>query len=160
VNQTRYFEDWRPGEVLRFGRRTVTAAEIKAFAAEFDPQPFHLDEAAAKASIFGGLVASGWHTAALMMQMMAEVKAFTGTNIAAAGFDDLEWPAPVRPGDTLSAAVEVLECRASESRPDRGVVRFRQQLANQRGDTVLNFTSPVLYWRRPQALNAAASGAE
>jgi len=158
VNEVRYFEDWRPGEVLRFGRRTVTAAEIKAFAAEFDPQPFHLDDEAAKTSIFGGLVASGWHTAALLMQMLAQVKAFVGANVAAAGFDDLEWPVPVRPGDTLTAEVEVLECRASKSRPDRGLVRFRQQLLNQRGETVLRFTSPVLFWRRGRAPQAAAAG--
>ncbi len=147
----RYFEDWRVGEVLEFGHYEVTAREIKAFAEQFDPQPFHLDEAAAAESLFGGLVASGWHSCAMMMRMVADTPAFIRHNIVSSGFDDLIWHLPVRPGDRLSGRSRVLETRPSGRRPDRGVVRLRQEMVNGEGETVLSFVSAVYYLRRPDA---------
>lgn len=154
----RYFEDWRPGEEIGLGRYRVTAAEIKTFAAEFDPQPFHLDETAARASIFGGLVASGWHTCAVMMRLIAGTPELMGANIVSPGFDDLAWPTPVRPGDVLEGRCRVLDKRPSASKPDRGLVRFEQRLFNQHGEIVLRLTSLVLYLRRPATALAEAGG--
>ncbi len=155
----RYFEDWRAGEVLDFGRYDVTAEEIKAFARQYDPQSFHLDESAAKESIFGGLVASGWHSCAMLMRMIADTPAFIGHNIASPGFDDLEWRHPVRPGDVLTGRCKVLDTRRSQSRPNRGLVWYRQSLLNQDGDIVLSMKSLVLYWRRGATAATAAAAA-
>jgi len=154
----RYFEDWRPGEEIGLGRWQVTAAEIKAFAAEFDPQPFHLDEAAAAESIFGGLVASGWHTCAMLMRLIADTPALMGANIVSPGFDDLAWPVPVRPGDVLEGHARVVDKRPSASKPDRGLVRFDYSMVNRNGETALRLRSLVLYRRRPAATLAAAGG--
>lgn len=152
----RYYEDWHAGEALDFGRYRVTADEIKAFATQFDPQPFHLDEAAARDSIFGGLVASGWHTCAILMRLIADTPAFIGANIASPGFDDLSWPVPVRPGDVLKGRCRVIDKRPSASKPDRGLVRFEQHLMNQRGEAALSLTSLVLYLRRPALAEAGS----
>ena len=147
----RYFEDWTVGEVLSFGRYQVTTAEIKEFAEEFDPQPFHLDEAAAAESLFGGLIASGWHSAGILMRMVTDHGAFVGANIASPGFDDLAWPIPVRPGDVLSARCEVAAVRRSKSKPDRGTVTFDLCLVNQAGETAMSLSSLVLYRCREAA---------
>ena len=133
----RYLEDFAPGQ--KYGGRTrlaVSAERIKSFAAEFDPQPFHLDDAAARGSIFRGLAASGWHTAAMTMRLLVESELDPAGGIIGAGFDEFRWPAPVRPGDELRVEIEVLEVRPSKSRPDIGVVKIRTTTLNQKGEAV------------------------
>jgi len=133
----RYLEDFAPGQ--KYGGRTrlaVSAERIKSFAAEFDPQPFHLDDAAARRSIFRGLAASGWHTAAMTMRLLVESELQPAGGIVGAGFDEFRWPAPVRPGDELRVEIEVLEVRPSKSRPDIGVVKIRTTTLNQKGEAV------------------------
>ncbi len=144
-----YFEDIVPGRRYS-GRKTwtVDADQIKAFAAQFDPQPFHLDDDAARSTIFGGLAASGWHTAALSMRLNIDGgPQFAGGTIGLGA--DLNWLKPVRPGDTLSVETEILEVTASNSRPDRGRVRLRTETRNQRGETVQVCISKLLVPRRP-----------
>ncbi len=116
----RYLEDFEPGQTFRSGRIRIDAERIKSFAAEFDPQPFHLDERAAADSIFRGLAASGWHTAAITMRLLVDSDLKLAGGIVGAGFDELRWPRPVRPGDELRVESEVLEIRASKSRPVPG----------------------------------------
>jgi acyl dehydratase len=133
----RHLEDFSPGQ--KYGGRTrlaVTAERIKSFAAEFDPQSFHLDDAAARASLFRGLAASGWHTAAMTMRLLVESDLQPAGGIVGAGFDEFRWPLPVRPGDELRVEVEVLEVRASKSRPDIGVVKIRTTTLNQNAEAV------------------------
>src|SRR5438045_4662066 len=133
----RYLEDFAPGQ--KYGGRTrlaVSAERIKSFAAEFDPQPFHLDDAAARGSIFRGLAASGWHTAAMTMRLLVESELQPAGGIIGAGFDEFRWPAPVRPGDELRVEIEVLEVRPSKSRPDIGVGTMRTTTLNQKGEAV------------------------
>jgi acyl dehydratase len=113
----RYLEDFSAGQSFKSGRLRIDADSIRRFAAEFDPQPFHLDEAAAKTSIFQGLAASGWHTAAITMRLLVESDFKPAGGIIGAGFDELRWPRPVRPGDELRVESEVLETRVSKSRP-------------------------------------------
>jgi acyl dehydratase len=128
----RYLEDFAPGQLHGPpARRRVTAEDIKRFAREFDPQPFHLDETAARGSFFGELVASGWHTACLTMRMLVDSEFKAANGLIGAGFDELRWPHPVRPGDELRVETEVLEVRASRSRPDIGFVKFRMTTLNQ-----------------------------
>jgi acyl dehydratase len=133
----RYFEDFEPGQEYPFEPHTVTRAEIVAFAAEFDPQPFHLDEAAAAETLLGGLAASGWHTCALFMRMMYHGWLSETASMGSPGIESLKWLRPVRPGDTLSGHSVVLELRPSKSRPDRGFVRFRHEVQNARGEPVM-----------------------
>jgi acyl dehydratase len=114
----------------------VDAAGIKAFAAQFDPQPFHLDEEAARGSFFEGLAASGWHTAALTMRLLVDSDLKPAGGIVGAGFDELRWPRPVRPGDELRVESEVLEIRASKSRPDQGIIKVRATTLNQINEPV------------------------
>lgn len=130
-----FFEDFAPGQSYRTGTRAVATRDIRTFAAEFDPQPFHLDEAAARGTLFGGLVASGWHTAALTMRLLVDGFPVAG-GIVGLGMDELRWPAAVRPGDTLAAEVEVLEVRPSRSRPDTGLVKVRVTTRRQDGEAV------------------------
>jgi acyl dehydratase len=147
--QRLHFEDFTPGQEYRFGPHTVSRQEIVAFAAEFDPQPFHMDEAAGADSLLGGLAASGWHTCALFMRMMCDGW-FGGTaSMGSPGVDTLKWLRPVRPGDVLSGRSVVIEARASSSRPDRGFVRFRHEVTNARGETVMVLENPVMFGRRP-----------
>jgi acyl dehydratase len=127
-----YLEDLAPGQ--RFAGGTPARMEderVRTFAAEFDPQPFHLDDAAAAASIFQGLAASGWHTAALTMRLLVDSAFKPAGGIVGAGFDELRWPLPVRPGDELRVECEVLEVRPSKSRPDQGLVKLRTTTLNQ-----------------------------
>ena len=131
-----YLEDFAVGQVYGSGRIKVEREGIKAFAAEFDPQPFHLDEDAARRSIFGGLAASGWHTAALTMRLLVQSEFKPAGGIVGAGFDEFRWPLPVRPGDELSVESEVLEIRASKSRPNQGVIKVRTTTRNQKGEAV------------------------
>jgi acyl dehydratase len=146
----RYFEDFVVGQVHKpSGRVRVEKNEIIAFAKQFDPQPFHLDEDAARKSIFGRLVASGWHTAALTMRLVAgsEYRAATGT--IGLGFDGLRWPIPVHPGDELRIESEVLEMRPSKSRPDRGLLKIRTRTFNQDGEVVQELIANAMVPRRP-----------
>ncbi|MGH7210396.1 MAG: MaoC family dehydratase [Acetobacteraceae bacterium] len=135
MDGTLFFEDLTPGRSFRSGARPVTAREITDFAAQFDPQPFHLDEAAARGTLFGGLVASGWHTAALTMRLLVDGFPVAG-GIVGLGVDELRWPAPVRPDDVLHAEIEVLEARPSRSRPNAGLVKLRVTTRRQDGQAV------------------------
>jgi acyl dehydratase len=144
-----YLEDLAVGERYAGGTATIELKEITAFAEEFDPQPFHLDQEAAKASIFGRLVASGWHTMAVTMRLLVEGELRSLWGLVGLGADELRWPKPVYPGDTLSVEWEVLEVRPSASKPDRGTVRLRVTTMNQRGETVLTLITTILVPRRP-----------
>lgn len=145
----RYFEDFSEGDELPFGPHTVTRAEIVAFAAEFDPQPFHLDERAAAETMLGGLAASGWHTCALFMRMLYDGWITDAASMGSPGVETLKWLRPVRPGDTLSGRSIVIEIRASKSKPDRGFIKFRHEVVNERGEPVMMLENPVMLQRRP-----------
>jgi acyl dehydratase len=132
----RFLEDFAAGQKFGSGRVRVDAEQVTRFAAEFDPQPFHLDEQAAERSIFRGLAASGWHTAALTMRLLVESELRPAGGIVGAGFDEFRWPRPVRPGDELRLEIEVLEVRASKSRPEQGLVKIRTTTLNQHGEPV------------------------
>lgn len=132
----RYLEDFEAGQTFRSGRIRIDADRIKRFATEFDPQPFHLDDRAASESMFGSLAASGWHTVALTMRLLVEGDFKPAGGIIGAGFDELRWPRPVRPGDELRVESEVLEVRASKSRPDQGIVKVRTTTLNQNDEPV------------------------
>ena len=144
-----YLEDFSVGQVFRSGRRRITEAEIKAFAQQFDPQPFHLDSEAAKASMFGGIAASGWHTMALTMRLLVDGGAPIAGGIIGAGAEELRWPRPVRPGDELTVESEVLEIRPSRSRPTQGLMKMRSTTLNQNGEPVQIFVANLLVPRRP-----------
>ena len=133
----RYFEDYRPGAVFTGGGIPVTAAEIVAFAGKYDPQPMHTDPQAAAEGRFGGLIASGWHTGAMMMRMFADNFLSPESSIASPGLDELRWLQPVRPGDVLSLRVTILEARRSKSRAEQGIVRSLVEVLNQRGEPVM-----------------------
>ena len=144
-----FLEDFAVGQ--KFGgaeRVRVDAARIKSFAAEFDPQPFHLDDNAARGSIFRGLAASGWHTAAMTMRLLVASELQPAGGIVGAGFDEFRWPTPVRPGDELRVESEILEVRASKSRPDIGVVKVRTTTLNQKGEAVQVSVGSLMVPRR------------
>jgi acyl dehydratase len=126
-----HLDDFTPGQVHHLGERTLSRDEIVAFARDWDPQPFHLDEQAAAASIYGGLIASGWHTVCAFMRLFADGLLNRAAAMGSPGIDELRWLQPVRPGDRLDARLEVLEVRPSRSKPDRGIVRLRCVMANQ-----------------------------
>jgi acyl dehydratase len=144
----RYLEDFDAGQTFGSGRLMVDAQRIRAFAAEFDPQPFHLDDAAAEASIFRGLAASGWHTTALTMRLMVESELKPAGGIIGMGSDELRWPRPVRPGDELHLQIEVLEVRASKSRPEQGLIKVRVTTLNQNEEAVQVMVGNLLVPRR------------
>lgn len=146
-----HFEDFSKGQVFELGSLTVSREDILKFASEFDPQPFHLDEDAGKASILGGLAASGWHTGSLVMNLLATGLLNKSTCRGSPGIDRLQWKHPVHPGDTLSARAEVTEARALNSRPDLGIVSIRITADNQDGTPVLLWESPILFARRASA---------
>jgi acyl dehydratase len=132
-----FLEDFAVGQTFAGSLRIrVDESRIKAFAAEFDPQPFHLDDEAAAQSMFRGLVASGWHTAAITMRLLVESELKPVGGIVGAGFEEVRWPRPVRPGDELRIEAEILEVRPSKSRPAQGVVKVRTTTLNQNGDAV------------------------
>jgi acyl dehydratase len=143
-----YYEDVQVGETDRFGRYEVTREEIIEYARQFDPQPFHMDEAAAKQSMFGGLIASGWHTGAMLMRMINDHAIPGAATTGALGFDDLKWLKPVRPGDILSVETRVVDKSESRSRPEIGVVKIESQVVDQRGEVKMSLVSLVLYRRR------------
>ncbi len=132
----RYLEDFAVGQTFGSGRLRVDKEQIKAFAAEFDPQPFHLDEDAARDTIFRGLAASGWHTAALTMRLLVESEIEPAGGVVGAGFDEFRWPRPVRPGDELHIESEVLEVRPSRSRSNQGLIKVRTTTLNQNDEAV------------------------
>jgi len=146
----RYFDDFRVGEAFELGSRTVSEAEIIAFALQFDPQPFHTDPVRAKASPFGGLIASGWHTTALYMRLLVDgFVDMMESALGSPGVDKIEWLNPVRPGDTLFLRVTIAELIPSKSRPDRGVVKTLGEMRNQKGEPVMTIRSIGFFGRRP-----------
>ena len=147
----RFFEDYPVGEIAEFGDYPITEAEILAFAAQYDPQPFHLDQTAAADSIYGGLIASGWMTASVAMRMMVDHYISPRSSMGSPGIDELRWLRPVRPGDRLRLRVSVVDARASQSKPDRGMVQFLEEVVNQEGTTVMTLKGFGMYARRPTA---------
>jgi acyl dehydratase len=143
-----YWEDFPAGETLEMGSHTFTEAEIIDFARQFDPQPFHTDPAAAKASFFKGLIASGWHTCAMVMRMMCDAYLLDSASVGSPGIDNLKWLKPVRPGDTIRAQRTTLESRASKSRPDIGIVKNRWEVFNQEGEMVMSMEGYGMFRRR------------
>jgi acyl dehydratase len=137
----RYFEDYTPGLVVDCGTFTISEAELIDFSKEYDPQPFHVDPVAAKDGPYGGLIASGWQTAAKMMRLLVEHFVSPESGLGAAGVDDVRWPKPVRPGDTLHLRATVLEARRSNSKPDRGIIRSLAELTNTGGELVMKLTA-------------------
>lgn len=142
-----YLDELSVGQTFQSGSRTISADDIKRFAAEFDPQPFHLDEAAAAQSFFKGLAASGWHTAAVTMRLIVDSVNLAGGVIGAGG--TLTWPRPTRPGDTLQVTSTIVEITPSRSKPDRGMVKLRIETRNQRGEVVQDLAPTLLVHRRP-----------
>jgi acyl dehydratase len=145
----RYLEDFAVGQKFTSGRLRVEKDRIKTFAAEFDPQPFHLDEGAARNTIFQGLAASGWHTAAMSMRLLVDGELNPAGGIVGAGFDEFRWPRPVRPGDELRVESEILEVRPSQSRPTQGMIKVRTTTLNQDGEAVQVFVGNLVVPRRP-----------
>jgi acyl dehydratase len=144
-----YFEDLTPGRTFKTGRQTLDAAAIKTFAREYDPQPFHTDEQAAKSSFFGELVASGWHTMGVTMRLIVEGEFRPVGGVIGAGVDEFRWPKPVKPGDTLTVLSEILESRSSKSKPEIGLVRVRHVTSNQHGEVVQSLIANHVVLRRP-----------
>jgi acyl dehydratase len=150
----RYFEDFRVGEIVELGSRGISEADIIRFASEFDPQSFHVDPVRARDSAFGGLVASGWHTIALYMRLLVDGFVVTVANsMGSPGVDKIEWLKPVRPGDTLSGRLTILEMIPSKSRPDRGTLKTLGEMINQHGETVMTTRGVGFFGRRPVRLN-------
>ena len=146
-----YFEDFQEGQVFELGEKVVTREEIVAFATEFDPQPFHVDEEAAEGSAFGGLVASGWHTAAVFMRLYVDAILSRAASMGSPGVEELRWLRPVRPGDALSARLTVLDAIPSASRPGRGTVYLVSEVHNGRGEKVMTMKARGLFARRSGA---------
>lgn len=153
---TQYLEDFAAGQTFRSGRQRIDTERIKRFAAEFDPQPFHLDEGAARDSIFGALAASGWHTAALTMRLLVDSELKPAGGLIGLGFDELRWPRAVRPGDELCVESEVLEVRPSKTRPDQGLVKIRMTTLNQNGEPVQVSVGNLIVRRRKQGESGKA----
>ncbi len=145
------FEDFPPGRFGSFGPRHVTREEILAFATEFDPQPMHLDEEAAKQSLLGGLSGSGWHLCSIMMRMMVDGFIGHAASLGSPGVNEVRWLAPLRPGDDLMLDVDVTEARPSRSRPDTGIVTFRCTVRNAAGQALCEMVSPIIVGRRAAA---------
>ena len=146
-----FLEDFAPGQKYRTGSLRVTPEEIKAFASQYDPQPFHLDDEAAKQTFFAGLAASGWHTAALTMKLLVAGELAPAGGIVGAGFEEFRWPRPVRPGDELRVESEILEVRPSKTRPAQGLIKVRTTTFNQDGEPVQVFVGSLVVPRRSAA---------
>ena len=144
-----YFEDFIVGESVEIGSRTVSEEEIIAFATQFDPQPFHVDREAAAKSMYGGIIASGWHTCSMMMRLMVDGFVRDSSSLGSPGVDQVRWLKPVRGGDTLSLSLTTLESRPSSSKPDRGVVVSEWRAKNQHGELVLTMQGMGMFGRRP-----------
>lgn len=152
-----YWEDMLPGSVRDLGTITPTREEIIAFASQFDPQPFHLDDEAAKASVFGSLCASGWHTCAMAMRLMVTNFLHESSSLGSPGLENLQWKKPVLPNDTLRLQHKILASRPMRSKPDVGLVRTQWEMHNQHGDLVLHMEGWSMFRRRYPAQEAAAS---
>jgi acyl dehydratase len=144
-----YFEDFFPGQDIDLGTRSVTEEEIIAFASAFDPQPFHVDKEAAGKSIYGGVIASGWHTCSMMMRMVVDGLMAKSSSMGSPGLDGVRWLAPVRAGDTLNVRYQTTQVKASNSKPDRGVVWSKWVAINQHGETVCTVEGMGMFSRRP-----------
>ncbi|HEX2531945.1 MAG TPA: MaoC family dehydratase [Burkholderiaceae bacterium] len=145
-----YFEDFEVGRTIDVGSRIVTEDEIIAFAEQFDPQPFHVDPDAAGQSIYGGIIASGWHTCGMMMRLIVDGFLRESSSMGSPGVDEIRWIKPVRGGDTLAVSITALESRPSGSKPDRGVVTTLWEAKNQHGETVATIKGRAMFGRRPQ----------
>jgi acyl dehydratase len=145
-----YFEDFEVGKTIEVGSRTVSEEEIVDFASRFDPQPFHVDRKAAAGSIYGGIIASGWHTCGMMMRLMVDGFLKDAASMGSPGVDEVRWIKPVRGGDTLTVTTTALEKRPSASKPDRGVVVTLWQAKNQHGELVATIKGMGMFGRRPQ----------
>ena len=150
-----YFEDFFPGQQIELGTRTVTEQEIIEFATDFDPQPFHVDREAARDSIFGGVIASGWHTCSMMMRIVVDSVLGNSASMGSPGLEKVRWILPVRPDDTLSVRYITTQVKASGSRPDRGVVWSTWEARNQDGELVCTVEGMGMYGRRPQDVASA-----
>jgi acyl dehydratase len=145
----RYFEDFAIGQTFESGRIVVDAQQVVSFASQFDPQPFHLDQETARGTMFGGLAASGWHTAAMTMRLLVESDIKPAGGLIGAGCDELRWPRPVRPGDELRITSQVLDVRPLKSRPNQGLVKMRTATLNQKGEEVQIMVANLVVKRRP-----------
>ncbi|MEM7043071.1 MAG: MaoC family dehydratase [Pseudomonadota bacterium] len=145
---TLFLEDLEAGQIFELGSRSLSEEEIIAFAQDYDPQPFHIDPEAASATIYGGLIASGWQTACVFTRLFVDGLLSRSVAMGSPGLDELRWLKPVRPNDRLDARVEVIETRPSRSKPDRGLARLRCVVADQSGDDVLTFVANILFQRR------------
>jgi acyl dehydratase len=145
-----YFEDFEVGRTIEVGQRSVTEEEIIAFATQFDPQPFHVDKEAAAKSIYGGIIASGWHTCSMMMRLMVDSIVSSASSLGSPGLDEVRWLTPLRGGDTLTVSTTVLESKPSTSKPDRGVVLTVWEARNQHGELVATVKGMGMYLRRPK----------
>jgi acyl dehydratase len=146
-----YFEDFFPGQEIALGSRTVSEEEIIAFAKQFDPQPFHVDHDAAAASIFGGVIASGWHTCSMMMRLVVDNLMSESSSMGSPGLDGVRWLLPVRAGDTISVSYLTTKIKPSTSRTDRGVVWSKWTATNQHGQDVCTIEGMGMFGRRPAA---------
>ena len=146
---TVYLDDFAAGDRAEIGAHTFDEAEIVRFAREFDPQSFHVDRAAAEASMFGGLIASGWHTCAVMMRILCDGAILHWASIGSPGVDELRWKRPVRPGDTLRVFTTVHEVRPSKTKPDRGILVSDIEMRNQQDEVVLTVRTMNMLYRRP-----------
>jgi acyl dehydratase len=149
-----YFEDFKPGPFGTFGPKHVSREDLLAFACEYDPQPMHVDEEAAKHSMLKGLAGSGWHMCALTMRMIADGYVLHSACLGAPGVDEVRWTAPLRPGDDLTLIVEVVGTRESKSRPDVGFVTMKHDLRNAGGVSLMTLTTPIMMKRRPDGEGA------
>jgi acyl dehydratase len=145
-----HYEDFEVGKTIEVGKWTLTEEEVLDFATKFDPQPFHVDKAAAEKSIYGGIIASGWHTCGIMMRLMVDNLLRDSSSMGSPGLDEVRWIKPVRPGDTLTVSTTTLEARPSTSKPDRGIVVTQWEARNQHGELVATVKGMSLFKRRPQ----------
>ena len=144
-----YLEDFAPGQVFESRPLTLTKEQIIAFARDYDPQPFHTDEAAAKNTVYGGLIASGWQTSAIMMRLLWDTFLKDTASLGSPGSDEIRWLKPVRPGDTLQARFTIQEVIPSRSKPDRGIVKTLTEMLNQHGEVVMTHRGMGMFGRRP-----------
>jgi acyl dehydratase len=149
-----HWEDFQPGAVATYGPRLVTREEIVAFAAEFDPQPMHLDEAAASVTMLGGLGASGWHICCLLMRMIADGFVLDSSSMGAPGIDEVRWLKPLRPGTNIRIRTTVLESRPSGSRPEMGLVKFSYEVLDEAGNCLATMASTSMFGRRQSGARA------
>jgi len=156
----RYLEDFTPGQVIELGSKTVSEEEILTFAREFDPQPFHIDPERARDSIYGGIIASGWHTLAIFMRLAVDGFFNDTISMGSPGVNEVRWLRPVRPGDTLRARLTITEVNPSRSRPDRGTMRSLAEVFNGQDERVLSMDVLGIFGRRPQASEPTDGGGQ